>query len=442
MTDYDLGIEGGTVVSASGRRRANVYVAGERIAAVTEERHRSRQSFDATGLLVMPGMVDAHVHFMDPGDAMREDFPTATAAALGAGVTTVIEHTHARPVRNPSDLAEKLEHLHDRSRADFGLGAHAWPDEAEAAVASWRAGAAFIKAFTCSTHGVPGHDAARLHDLFRALAAAGGACLLHCEDESMTAEAESRLRAERRGDGGIVPEWRSPEAEEVAVATAAVLARRTGVRAVLAHASQAAVVEAARPMTVESCPQYLTLLESEVLEHGALRKFTPPARAHETADLETMWLAAASGGITYIASDHAPSTRAQKLAASIWDCHFGLPGIDTTFSVLLDGAARGRITYERVVALYATEPAAVYQLRGKGRLDRGCDADIVLVDPDVRWLVADADIRSRAGWTPFAGRTLRGRAVRTYLRGALAAAGGEIYAEPGAGRFIPGPGKA
>jgi dihydroorotase (multifunctional complex type) len=440
MADVDLGLEGGTVVTGGGRRTANVYVADERIVEVTADRLPARERVDASGLLVMPGMVDVHVHLMDPADTSREDFPTGTAAAARAGVTTVVEHSHGGPVRSAEDLGAKAAYLRGRSRVDFALGAHAWPGRTELVAPVWGAGAAFVKAFTCTTHGVPGHDPAHLLQLLEVAAGAGATCLLHCEDESLTALAEWRLREAGRGDGGVIPAWRSREAEQAAVATAAALARATGARTVIAHASHPQVVELARGLVVETCPQYLTLREDEVVEQGALRKFTPPARARSAAELDAMWQAVASGAVEYVASDHAPSSRAQKRVGTIWDADFGLPGLDTTFSVLLDGAARGLLTYERVVEVYSEAPARVYGLRGKGRLEPGSDADLVLVDPDRSWTVLDRDVISKAGWTPFAGRTLRGRAVRTYLRGRLASAEGEVLAEPGWGRFLPGPG--
>ena len=420
----DLGIIGGEVVTGAGRRPANVYVEDGKIAAVTPERHESRETFDATGALVMPGMVDAHVHFMDPGDPEREDFPSGTAAAARAGVTTVIEHTHAAPVISAADLEAKREHLAGRARVDFALAAHAWPDRLDEVPGVWAAGAAFIKAFTCTTHGVPGFDAAHLRTLFERAATCGAPVLVHAEDESLTADAEQRLRT--REDGAVLPAWRSRAAEQVALTTVAVLARDTGARAIAAHVSHQDALGLLADVMVESCPQYLTLLEDEVVEHGAFRKFTPPARAHDSGDLDAMWRALADGTIDLISSDHAPSTPEQKRAGSIWDVHFGLPGIDTTFSVLLDGAAAGRITYERIVAAYSEAPARIYGLTTKGRLEPGADADLVIVDPTERWTVQDEDVRSKAGWSPYSGRTFTGRAVKTYLRGE----------EPGTGRFI------
>ena len=220
----------------------------------------------------------------------------------------------------------------------------------------------------------------------------------------------------------------------MAVATAAELARSSGARVVVAHASNQEVLTHARPAClIESCPQYLMLLEAEVLDKGSLRKFTPPARAQSQADLDAMWAALAAGSIDYISSDHAPATIEQKRAGSIWDVHFGLPGIDTTLAALLDGAHRGLITYERVVEVYSEKPAAIYGLGPrKGSLKPGADADIVIVDPNASWTVKDSDIRSKAGWSPFSGRTFVGRAVRTFLRGE--------QPEVGSGRFLAGPG--
>jgi len=445
---FDLGVEGGTVVTSRGRSRVHVYVQGGRIALLTGERRPARERVDASGLLVMPGMVDAHVHFMDPSAREREDFPSGSAAALRAGVTTVLEHTHSGPVRTAEELREKRRYLATRSRVDFGLGAHAWTGMAGEVAGLWRAGAAFVKAFTCTTHGVPGLSPAELLTLFEAAAAVGAVCLVHGEEESLTAAAERRLREAGREDGGVIPAWRGREAEQVAVASTALLARLAGARVVIAHASCPEVVRlavrerrAGAAVAVETCPQYLTLMEAEALDHGAFRKFTPPARARSQQDLEAMWQEVASGAVDYVASDHAPSTPEQKRAGSIWEVHFGLPGIDTTFPILLDAAHAGRIGYERVVEVYAETPARIYGLQPrKGTLRPGADADLVLVDPERAWRVEASDLLSKAGWSPFEGRVLRGRAVRTYLRGRLAAEEGRVLADPGSGRFLPGAG--
>jgi dihydroorotase (multifunctional complex type) len=436
---FDLGIEGGTLVTSHGSRPANLYASDGRVAAVTTAREPARALVDAAGLLVMPGMVDSHVHLMDPGDPEREDFPSGSAAAARSGVTTVVEHTHGFPVRTRRSFDEKAAYLGSRSRVDFALAAHAWPDEVDDAVDAWRAGAAFIKVFTCTTHGVPAHGPEQLRKLFTAGATAGAVFLAHCEDEAMTAAAERMLRTSGRHDGGIIPEWRNQEAEVAAVEMVARIARETGARVVIAHASGLAAIAAANrsqggSVAIETCPQYMTLLREEALHLGALRKFTPPARANGTDELDAMWEAVSGGRVDIISSDHAPSTRAHKLGHDIWDAHFGLPGLDTTMGILLDAAAHRRISYERIVELYSESPARLYGLAPrKGSLSTGADADVVLVDPRLRWTVTDAEILSRAGWSPYSGRELTGRAVRTYVRGRLAMSDGEVVALPGTG---------
>jgi allantoinase len=445
---YDLAIRGGRVVSGSGSRHADVYIADGRVAAVTGEALTAATEVDAGGLLVFPGMIDTHVHFMDPGDATREDFPTGTTAAACAGVTTVVEHTHARPVRTVDELTAKREHLQDRSVVDYGLAAHAWPDHIDEAAPLWRAGVTYLKAFTCTTHGVPGFDAAHLLELFRRTAPVGARCLVHCEDESITGYWEESLRAAGRRDPAIVCEWRNREAEATATLVTSFLARWTGASVVVAHASNPEIlrlVERERAegahILVESCPQYFLLREEELLELGPFRKFTPPARARSSRELDRMWDALAERRIHHISSDHAPSTAEQKTGGDIWDVHFGLPGIDTTLPVLLDAAHAGKISYELVAETYAEAPARAYGLwPTKGSLRVGADADVVLVDPERSWTVSEPDVISRAGWSPFAGRTLVGGAVATYLRGQLVAENRRLVAGPGTGRFVPGAG--
>jgi dihydroorotase-like cyclic amidohydrolase len=191
---------------------------------------------------------------------------------------------------------------------------------------------------------------------------------------------------------------------------------------------------------VESCPQYFLLREDEVFEHGPLRKFTPPARARLDEDEAAMWRLLRAGTLTHISTDHAPSTLEQKRAGDLWNVHFGLPGLDSTFPLLLDAVARGHLAYEDVVRVYSEVPARLYGLwPRKGSLLPGADADLVLVDPTATWTLTDAGVLSKAGWTPYAGRPVTGRALRTYRRGTLIARDGAPVGDP-LGEFLPGAG--
>lgn len=447
MTDADVLLAGGTVVSSTGRARVNLAVRDGRVAYVGPDRPPGLRTVDASGLLLLPGGVDTHVHLMDPGSPDREDFPTGTSAAAAAGVTTIVEHTHGAPVRTPDDLRDKLVHLRRRSNVDFGLAAHAWPGQADRVDRLWQAGVTFFKVFTCTTHGVPGHDPAALKAHLAATARSGAVSLLHCEDESLTEAAETLLRAQGRTDGGILPDWRNLDAELVAAAVVALLVRRSGARASIAHVSHpevAAYIERERAagarIAAEGCPQYFLLREDEVLEEGALRKFTPPARARTDDDEAQMWRLLRRGTLTHMSTDHAPSTLAQKRAGDIWNVHFGLPGLDSTMSLLLDAVARGHLSYEDVVRVYSESPAQTYGLwPRKGSLSPGADADIILVDPAAMRTLRNEDVLSKAGWTPFHGREVQGAVVQTYLRGQLVAEQGRP-ADERPGRFLAGPG--
>ncbi len=433
-------VEGGTVVSATGQSRSDLLIEDGVVSAVGEV-DAGGERVDATGLLVLPGMVDTHVHLMDPGDTTREDFIHGTMAASARGVTTIVEHTHSHPIRSIGDLRDKQGHLEGRANVDFGLAAHVWPEDATGIGELAEAGITLFKIFTCTTHGVPGLDTASLSAALDAIAAVGARCLIHNEDEALTTDAERRLKDAARLDPGLLREWRSREAELVAVASTAAMVLGSGARATFAHVSTPGVldvVDAFRGLgadiAAEACPQYFALDESELESEGALRKFTPPARIRDADDRAAMWSAVGAGRFSHFSTDHAPSTLAQKTGVDFWTAPFGLPGLDTTLPFLIDAALAGRLPITEVVRLYATAPADRYRL-GKGRLEPGSDADFVLIDPEATWSVSDTDILSKAGWSPYSGRTFQGRIVGTYLRGEEIAGDGRSH-DLRTGRFV------
>jgi dihydroorotase (multifunctional complex type) len=440
---FDCEITNATIVDPRGRSRGTIVISGEKVAGIlAEPSGNAVRTIDAEGLVALPGMVDQHVHFMDPGDNAREDFIRGSSAAAVGGVTTVVEHTHSNPVLTAEDLQEKREYLKDRSVIDFGLMAHVFPDTIKHVPDLWEDGVAIFKAFTCTTHGVPGLLPDDLLRLFHSLFEAGARGLVHCEDEFITEDNEERLHAALRKDYEVIPEWRSTEAELVAVNTVALLSRLTGANITVAHASQPKVIDLVRrerelgaALSIESCPQYFYIDSDEVRRYGPTRKFTPPARDAPAGEL--MWKRLARGQIDLISTDHAPSTLDQKFASDIWGCPFGLPGVETTLTMLLDAVAEGKLTLQRLVRTYSETPARLLGLYPrKGALRIGSDADVVLVDTEHEHVLSNDNIVSKAGWTPFDGRRVKGRPVMTILRGQVIAENGKVAAEPGGGRFV------
>lgn len=439
----DLEILNTTIVNSIESYKGCISIKDGKIAAITKNPlNMAKHSIDASGLHLVPGMIDQHVHFMDPGDLSREDFINGSSAAAVSGVTTVVEHTHSKPVRDINDFKEKLDYLSNRSIVDYGLTAHVFPEDIGHLKELWDAGVTKFKVFTCTTHGIPTLNNYQLFNLLNEIASFNGTCLIHCEDDAITEGNEIRLKELNRSDNEIISEWRSETAEEVAVANVSFMARLTGAKVIIAHVSHPLVIDLIERERKEGaniysevCPQYL-FLDSEVIKkEGALAKFTPPARTTEQADEMIDLLN--NGNVSILSSDHAPSTIQQKLSKDIWDCNFGLPGIDTTFKMMLNLINKNRLTLNRIVEIYSESPAKLLGLYPrKGAVRVGADADLALVDLSKKWRIKNDGIISKAGWSPYDGYEGIGETVKTFVRGRLVADNGKVVVEPGIGKPI------
>jgi allantoinase len=448
--DIDLVVRDAIIVSPHERTRGDLLVSGGRVAGVVASgTGEGVEVVDASGLYLLPGAVDPHVHMQDPGLTHQEDFITGTGAAAVGGVTSIVEHHRSIPfVLNVDILRDKIAHLADRGLIDYALFGGVEPDNIGQLRPMWEAGAAAFKIFTCKVHGVSPILPDKMLESFRELASFDGPVLVHAEDDSIVKANETRLRSAGRKDFRVIREWRTREAEQVAAGTTALLARLTGCRVIIAHASHPAICDLINreralgaKLWAESCPQYFYLTEDEIDRHGPWRKFTPPARDQTSAD--EMWHRLEVGDIDMICADHAPSTREEKSKGltDIFEAPFGLPGVETVFPLMLTGVNEGKISLERLVAARSQIPAQVYGLwPRKGNLNVGADADFVLVDMTAEKTLRNEDIVAKTGWTPYEGRKVKGLPVKTYVRGHLVADNGKPVAEPGWGKFLPGPG--
>src|SRR5690625_2417225 len=432
-----------TIVTTNQRFVGSISIKDGKIAVISKSPLRNAEHYiNAEGLVLIPGMVDQHVHFMDPGETEREDFIHGSMAAAMGGVTTVIEHTHGFPVRNVQTFDEKMDHLKNRSLVDYGLTAHAFPEDIGNLKPLWDRGVMMFKIFTCTTHGIPTMNNDYLYRAFEEIASFNGTCLVHCEDDAITEGNEMRLRNVMRFDNEIISEWRSEAAEEIAVANVALMARLTGVNTIIAHVSHPLVIDLIKREQVEGanlyaeiCPQYLFLDDEVIKEKGPFAKFTPPARS---ADKSRKLLELTNNGdIQLLSTDHAPSTVEQKMEGTIWDCNFGLPGVETTLPMMLNLVNEGEITLEQVVKLYSEMPARILGIYPqKGSITVGADADLVLLDMKHKWTLKDEDIISKSGWTPYDGIEITGKPLYTLVRGNIVVENGSIVGKPGIGKPV------
>jgi len=448
--NIDLVIRDAIIVSPHERTRGDLLVAEGRVAGVVASgTGQGAEVVDASGLYLLPGAVDPHVHLQDPGLTHQETFTTGTGAAAVGGVTTVVEHHRSIPfVMNVDILRDKATYLADRGLIDYALFGGAEPDNIDQLRPMWEAGATAFKIFTCTVHGVTPVFADKMLEAFREMASFDAPVLIHCEDETILQSNAARLKAAGRKDFEVIREWRTREAEEVAVSTTALLARLTGCRVIIAHASHPTICDLVNreralgaKIWVESCPQYFYLTEDLIDEIGPWGKFTPPAR--DEASRDEMWARLEAGDIDMICADHAPSTKEEKSKGldDIWEAPFGIPGVETVYPLMLTGVNKGLTSLERLVAARSQIPAQVYGLwPRKGNLNVGADADFILVDMGAEKTLRNDDIVAKVGWTTYDGRKVKGLPVKTYVRGHLVAEDGKPVAEPGWGQFLPGPG--
>jgi allantoinase len=445
-TSLDLVIRGATVVLPGGCERLDVGVENGQIAILDAEiAERGTEERDATGLHLMPGVVDAHVHLNEPGRADWEGWASGTAALAAGGATTVVEmplNAHP-PTTTAAAFDEKLEAASRSAVVDFGLWGGLVPGGVERLPELRERGVVGFKAFMCASgiDDFPRADDATLYAGMRQAAALGAPVAVHAENEEITAGLAAEARAAGRTGVRDYLASRPVVAETEAIARALLLAEETGCALHVVHVSTgrgiALVAEArAREVdaTCETCPHYLVLDEDDVERIGAVSKCAPPLRpAHER---EALWEAVEGGTVDLVGSDHSPSPPELKRPDGFFDVWGGIAGGQSTLPLMLDAGHHERgLPLQRVAELLSAAPAHRFRLAGKGGLEAGADADLALVDVDAGGELTAADLLSRHPLSPYVGRSIRGRVVETRVRGALVQRDGRVAGAP-TGRLV------
>ena len=425
---YDLIVRGGEVVNHSGRGLADVGVIDGKVVVVGDLGQASAgEVFDASGLTVLPGVIDSQVHFREPGLEWKEDLESGSRGAVLGGVTAVFEMPNTEPTTTDADaLADKLARARGRMHCDHAFYVGGTHDNAAYLGELERLpGCCGVKVFMGASTGtllVPDDEgvAAILQNINRR-------GTFHSEDEYRLAE---RRALARTGDWTSHPEVRDATSAIQSTRRLVRLAKQLGKRIHVLHVTTAEEIaflaDHKDVASVELTPQHLTLTAPEAYERlGAFAQMNPPIReiSHQTA----LWRGIEMGVADVLGSDHAPHTREEK-ARPYPASPSGMPGVQTLVPIMLTHVANGRLTLERFVDLTSHGPQRIFGLADKGRMAEGFDADLTLVDLKAKRTIRHAEMATRSGWTPFDGFEATGWPRATIIRGRVVMCDGDVVA--------------
>ncbi|HEY7523240.1 MAG TPA: amidohydrolase family protein [Candidatus Limnocylindrales bacterium] len=451
---HTLAINDADVVAADGRFRGSVGIRDGLIATLSREPLGGDREIDAGGKALIPGVVDVHCHFHiaqghgEDAVASSDDYVIGPRAAAFGGVTTFVDFAIQPRGRSALDTVRgRIEEAEAGSIVDFGFHSSLTDPRPEVlneidpimdlGVASFK----FFMAYRAWGFHV---DHGFLQGAMSRIAARGGICAVHAEDDEILEFWRQKCAAEDPADMMNHSRSRPELAEEMAIESAIALARETGATLYVVHTStgrglQAIVrgrVGGAR-VIAETCPHYLAFTHDVYARpEGRYFTMTPPLRAD--GNRQRLWQGVADGEVDVVASDHNSFTRVQKdQATGFLDVPPGLAGTEMLLPFMLsEGVNAGRISLERAVELVSTAPARIHHLETKGSIQVGKDADLVLVDLSAERLVSDQSLHDPLAYTVYAGQTMRGWPVMTISRGDVIVDGDSCLAAPGRGRFV------
>lgn len=451
----------------------NILVKDQKIAGFLEviDGLEAEQYVDAEGNLVLPGCIDSHTHYMDPGFTHRETFLTGTSQAAGGGITTIIDMpccSSPRSVRCVSSLNDKLAAVGPQAIVDYAMwggvtgedvregNLHHIQEQADAGVVAFK---------VYMTPSVPTYNRvtdAEMHVVFREVSKTGLPVGVHAENFAMCDYYVKKFQEDGRLDGPAWSEARLELAEKAAIQLGIAFSEETFARYHVVHMSTgvgARLIGEAKKrglsVTSEVCPHYLVLNAPEAMTaYGALAKIAPPLRTKQ--DNVELWEGLANGSVDFVATDHAPyklmankdqdDAMVEKDAPgmNIWTAFPGIPGTETMVNILVsEGFNKGRLTLERLVEVLSKNAAIHYGLYPKkGAMNIGSDADLTIINLEKAWQI-DKDISfMKNKYTPLHGMQLKGKVVKTLVRGTMVYSEatdevqGKILVEPGFGEFV------
>jgi len=426
MTRMDRVVKNGRVYFDGRLQNVDLWTRDGKIASLGGS-HQAEEMIDARGKIVLPGAIDLHVHFRDPGYTQKEDWETGSTSAVAGGVTTVVDQPNTNPPTWDSRSYKlKLEIAERRSVVDFCLNGGPGQVKRLAALGA----AAIGEIFTYD------HEDEELRRILDETVKAGLLPTIHAEDRDVIRENTEPLRDMRE------PELYSLARPNMAEAKAIEKVLAMTDRAHICHISTAEGLDLVRAskrkgkkVSCEVAPHHLLFTKRDWRRQGTFLKMNPPLR--DFRDKDALWDGLRKGEIDVIASDHAPHLPEEK-RDEIWDAPPGVPGVETMLPLMLVAVRSNLLSLDRMVYALSRRPAEIFGLSSKGRIAEGMDADFAIIDPRAACDIRADRLHSGAEWTPYEGR----RAIfpeATMIRGEVIYADGELFAKPGFGKNLPGP---
>ncbi len=422
----------------------SIAVENGRIFKIGKETHmpKADEKIDLHNLLVLPGVIDSHVHLRDEEKAYKETFLTGTAAAAAGGVTTVLDMPNNSPVtmsvqtlRNRMEIAKRSVLVNVGFYSEFPTNL----DETKEIVAEGAVGFKLFMAEQVGGLNIDNDEA--LKGAFKKTAELNVPVSVHAEDHRLLKKAKEKLKLAKRHDVTAFLKAHDERVEYEAVKRLLALNAQVDNRVHFCHLSTEkglnAVAEAKKAdqkVTCEVTPHHLLLTKDVYESLGAKAVTMPPLRSRE--NVEALWKGVTEDTVDSIGSDHAPHTLEEKDANSIWDVKVGVPGLETMLPLMLTMVHTNRLSLDRAVQLLTEKPAEIFGLGDRGCLEQGKNADLVVVDFNRRFKINASKFHSKAKFSPFNGWDVQGKPVKTFVNGQLTMDEQNIVAKPGSGSVV------
>jgi len=440
----DLVLHNAKIYTPRGVVEAGLAVDEGRIIKIAKETKlpHASERLDMKEKIILPGLIDPHVHLRDQQLAYKEDFFSGTSAAAAGGVTLTIDMPNNKPVTmSATSLKERMKLAENRAVTNIAFHS-AFPEIAEENRQIVEQGAVAFKLYLSQkVGGLNIDDDDALLSAFSMAEEMKVPVGVHPEDRETLETVKKKMQQAGHEDIEAYIKAHSPEAELKAIQRIVQLAKKTKVQIHFCHLSSAKGLEAiltAKKMglhvTCEATPHHLLLSSKHLRRYNTIALTNPPLRTEK--EVETLWNALRQGLIDAVASDHAPHTIEEKEADSVWEVKPGIPGLETTLPLLLTQVNEGRLTLPNLIKLTSKRPAEIFHLRDRGSLAEGCYADLVVVDMKRKHRIDSSEFHSKAKYSPFDGWKVRGMPTKTFVNGRLVMDEGEIIAKPGAGQII------